>query len=170
MGRKIRPGPGSGRRVHDSSCGELRAGSGAARRFSEPRPSGRGLFADAPGSLPYRRATERGVRFLTVALRRGASASLRSRFGNTLGGGAFHQAAQSVMHPWAEGRLEILLASSRRPLRIDDLRGFLYASRDRNGANYKLCLFARRFSSPPSSELESRYAPVSCGIREDASR
>jgi len=67
------PVRGNTGRVHDSSGGDLRAENGAAPRFSEPRPPGRGVSADAPGPLPYGRATERG------------STSLRSRFGNTWG-------------------------------------------------------------------------------------
>ncbi len=46
--------------VHDSLGGDLRVGSGAAPRFSEPRPSGRGVPADAPGPPPHGRAAERG--------------------------------------------------------------------------------------------------------------
>ncbi len=72
----VRQHPGPSRcptRVRDSSGGDLRAEKGTAPRFSEPRPSGRGVSADAPGPLPYGLATERG------------SASLRARFGNTWG-------------------------------------------------------------------------------------
>jgi len=65
--------PKKRQRVRDSSGGDLRAEKGTAPCFSEPRPSGRGVSADAPGPLPYGLATERG------------SASLRARFGNTWG-------------------------------------------------------------------------------------